>query len=128
MNGKKPFFCVVIPMFNEEAGAVRCVEEVSRALQGLNDTIVRRLSEDADLDLLAALVDRPELEERARALDVWSRPLPVLLSGAELVGLGVPAGPKMGDLLARLREAQIEGDLSTPADARAWVQSIGLAD
>ena len=37
MNGKKPFFCVVIPMFNEEAGAVRCVEEVSRALQGLNE-------------------------------------------------------------------------------------------
>lgn len=98
------------------------------ALQGLNDTIVRRLSEDADLDLLAALVDRPELEERARALGVWSRPLPVLLSGAELVGLGVQAGPKMGDLLSRLREAQLEGQLCSPADARAWVQSVGLTN
>ena len=37
MNGKKPFFCAVIPMFNEEAGAVRCVEAVSRALHGLDE-------------------------------------------------------------------------------------------
>ena len=37
MNGKTPFFCVVIPMFNEEAGAVRCVEAVSRALHGLDE-------------------------------------------------------------------------------------------
>jgi glycosyltransferase involved in cell wall biosynthesis len=31
----KPFFCVVIPMFNEQAGVIRCVDAISTALHRL---------------------------------------------------------------------------------------------
>ena len=44
-----------------------------------------------------------------------------LLSGNELVELGVPPGPRLGELLARIADLQLEGELVDPDAARAWV-------
>ena len=46
---------------------------------------------------------------------------PTLLSGSDLIALGVPEGPRIGELLLKLRERQVTGALSTQADAIAWV-------
>lgn len=47
---------------------------------------------------------------------------PPLLSGHDLLALGVPSGKKMGKLLHELRERQLAEELKTPEEARAWVQ------
>lgn len=48
---------------------------------------------------------------------------PPLLSGKDLIKLGVKPGPQMGVLLAELREKQLADELKTKSAARAWVQS-----
>ncbi|MDP2308135.1 MAG: hypothetical protein Q8P18_19095 [Pseudomonadota bacterium] len=83
-----------------------------------DDATVRRLAEEGDMDLLAALVESPALLDAASRLGVRHAPLPTLLSGAELTALGVPPGPEMGRLLAALRARQLEGAISTSAEAR----------
>lgn len=89
-----------------------------------DDATVRRLGEEADMDLLAALVESPALLDAAVRLGVRDAPLPTLLSGAELTGLGVPPGPAMGRLLAALRARQLEGAITTPAEARSEVARL----
>jgi tRNA nucleotidyltransferase (CCA-adding enzyme) len=63
--------------------------------------------------------------ERARALGVDHAPLPPLLLGRALLALGHPPGPDLGALLNRVRTAQLDGQISTPDQARALVQSWG---
>lgn len=86
---------------------------------GPDDPTVRRLGEQGDMDLLAALVESPALLHAATRLGVRDAPLPTLLSGAELTALGVPPGPAMGRLLAALRARQLDGAIATPEEARA---------
>jgi len=45
---------------------------------------------------------------------------PPLLTGADLIELGLKPGPAMGQLLAELRERQLQDELSTPDEARRW--------
>jgi len=47
---------------------------------------------------------------------------PPLLSGDELIALGMKPGRELGALLAELREKQLQDELKTTAEARAWVQ------
>lgn len=94
----------------------------------LTDTRVRTLGEDGEIELLAALVDSPELLDAAERLGVRAGPLPVLLSGAELTALGVPPGPAMGRVLAALRALQLEGRVSTPTEARHEVARLLSAE
>jgi putative nucleotidyltransferase with HDIG domain len=46
---------------------------------------------------------------------------PPLLSGEDLIQLGLKPGPGLGRLLAELRERQLQDELKTPAEARCWV-------
>lgn len=48
---------------------------------------------------------------------------PALLGGADLIRAGVPPGPGMGAMLARIRALQLDGVLATPQDAIAWLAS-----
>lgn len=48
---------------------------------------------------------------------------PPLLTGADLIKLGVKPGPAMGKLLAEIREKQLADELKTKAAARAWVKT-----
>jgi poly(A) polymerase len=45
-----------------------------------------------------------------------------LLSGRDLMGLGLRAGPRMGVVLERLEDAQLEGQVATREEAVAWVK------
>ncbi len=51
---------------------------------------------------------------------------PPLLTGHDLIALGMKPGPALGVLLAEIREKQLQGDLTNGPDARAWArQRIG---
>ncbi len=47
---------------------------------------------------------------------------PPLLTGADLIKLGLKPGPPLGALLDEIREKQLQDELKTPRQARAWVK------
>jgi poly(A) polymerase len=47
---------------------------------------------------------------------------PPLLTGNDLIALGVKPGPAMGVLLAEIREKQLQDELKTTREAKAWVK------
>ncbi len=47
---------------------------------------------------------------------------PRLLSGHDLIALGLPPGPRFKEILAAVEDAQLEGRLLTREDALAWVR------
>jgi len=84
------------------------------------------LSRLARLDALASsgdlrfvlFCDRRKAELGAEAL----RP-PRLLGGTELLALGYRAGPRIGEILRALEDAQLEGEVRTREDAEALVRA-----
>ena len=48
---------------------------------------------------------------------------PPLLTGTDLLALGMAPGPAMGALLAEIREKQLQDELKTKAEARRWAAS-----
>ena len=78
------------------------------------------------LDCLGShrLLDHYEfMREQARELEKQPEIRPPLLNGEDLIALGLKPGPQMGALLEELREKQLQDELKTPEEARAWVQS-----
>ena len=53
---------------------------------------------------------------------------PTLLTGTDLLALGIPGGKKMGELLHEIRERQLADELTTPDAARAWVKQFLTAN
>ncbi len=47
---------------------------------------------------------------------------PPLLTGRDLLALGLKPGPALGALLEEVREKQLQDELKTPRQARAWVR------
>ncbi len=47
---------------------------------------------------------------------------PPLIDGQDLIAMGIPQGPVIGDLLEMLREAQAAGEIATEAEARRLVR------
>jgi poly(A) polymerase len=68
------------------------------------------------LDHYEFLVQQAEQLQRQPAI------LPPLLTGEDLLGMGMKPGPGMGRLLAELREKQLQDELKTADEARAWAQ------
>jgi hypothetical protein len=60
------------------------------------------------LDQSAELAKQPEIR-------------PPLLTGLDLIELGLKPGPALGKLLAEIREKQLQDELTTPDEARQWV-------
>ena len=60
----------------------------------------------------------------AQAAELEKQPAirPPLLTGNDLIALGVKPGPAMGALLAEIREKQLQDELKTPRQARAWAR------
>jgi poly(A) polymerase len=48
---------------------------------------------------------------------------PPLLTGKDLIKLGMKPGPAMGALLNEIREKQLQDELKTPAQARKWAKA-----
>ena len=62
------------------------------------------------------------LVAQAEALKAQPQLHPPLLTGNDLIALGVPPGKALGALLAEIRERQLADELKTPDAARAWVR------
>ena len=62
------------------------------------------------------------LVEQAEELKHQPQIHPPLLTGDDLIALGVKPGKDLGMLLAEIRELQLADELKTPDEARAWVK------
>jgi poly(A) polymerase len=81
----------------------------------------------ARMDALASNLDLTYVGfcERRRAelaAEEVMRPAPVL-GGADLIALGYPPGPRFGEILHALEEAQLEGEVRTRAEAETFVRA-----
>jgi poly(A) polymerase len=63
------------------------------------------------------------LRAQQAELDQTPRLRPPLLNGRDLMALGMKPGVAMGRLLHEIRERQLQGELQTPDEARAWVST-----
>lgn len=95
----------------------------------VSDRELKRLADETELTLLsevaAAVTGRSEPLgnlDRAVHLGISTEPLPALLQGRDLSGAGVDPGPQMGQILTRVRTAQIDGDVNTREDALIWLK------
>ena len=87
-------------------------------------TVCRRLNglSPEAVQVAAALeADGAARKSMARYLEEWRRVRP-LLTGKDLMKLGVAQGPQVGDLLDLLLEARLQGKTVTKADERALIR------
>jgi tRNA nucleotidyltransferase (CCA-adding enzyme) len=98
----------------------------------VGDGAFRRLAHKVDLELLAR-VAKSDCEgrqpgrfdcsamdwfiERARSLGVEHRPPPPILLGRHLLALGLPPGPRIGEILKAVYEQQLDGTITTLDEA-----------
>jgi tRNA nucleotidyltransferase/poly(A) polymerase len=62
------------------------------------------------------------LVEQAKQLEEQPQIRPPLLTGDDLIALGMEPGPALGVLLAEIREKQLQDELKTKAEARKWAK------
>jgi len=60
---------------------------------------------------------------RAQAEELKRQPeiIPPLLTGDDLLALGIPRGKRIGELLHELRDQQLAEEIKTPVEARVWI-------
>jgi poly(A) polymerase len=114
--------------------AVRCHMQFKDALQMRKSTLRRLLMRETfPLELALHRLDclgshgrldvYDYLVAQAKELEKQPEIVPPLLSGDDLIELGVKPGPEMGVLLAEIREKQLQDELKTPHEAREWVRN-----
>jgi poly(A) polymerase len=62
------------------------------------------------------------LVQKARELEQQPEIRPPLLKGDDLIALGMKPGPAMGQLLAEIREKQLQDELKTKSEAKKWAK------
>jgi tRNA nucleotidyltransferase (CCA-adding enzyme) len=109
-----------------------------RKAEQVSDGAFRRLAQKVDLELLARLAradclgrtgtfDCSAMDwflQRARALGVEHRPPAPLLMGRHLLDLGLTPGPAIGELLHRVYERQLDGDVHSVDEAIATAKDL----
>ena len=109
-----------------------------KAATPVSDGAFRRLAQKVDLELLARFAradchgrsgtfDCSAMDwflERARALGVEHAPPAPLVMGRHLLALGVAPGPEMGDLLRRVYERQLDGEIRTLEEGLGIVKEM----
>jgi tRNA nucleotidyltransferase (CCA-adding enzyme) len=104
----------------------------------VGDGAFRRLAQKVDLELLARVAradclgrdggfDCSAMDwfiERARSLGVEHQPPAPLLLGRHVLALGVPPGPRVGEILKQVYERQLDGVIATQDEAIAAAQSL----
>jgi tRNA nucleotidyltransferase (CCA-adding enzyme) len=105
----------------------------------VGDGAFRRLAHKVDLELLARVAKsdcegrRPGRFDcdamdwflaRARALGVEHRPPPPILLGRHVLALGIPPGPRVGEILKAIYEQQMDGSLTTLDEAIATAKAL----
>ena len=98
-----------------------------RKAANVTDGAFRRLAQKVDLELLGRLAradclgrtgdfDCTAMDwflERARALGVEHRPPAPLLLGRHVLALGLPPGPRVGEILRQVYEKQLDGEITS---------------
>ncbi len=98
----------------------------------------RRLAQKVDLELLARLAESDCMGRtgtfdcsgigwfagRARALGVEHAPPEPLVKGRHLLALGMAPGPEMGELLRRIYERQLDGEIATVEEGIELARSL----
>jgi tRNA nucleotidyltransferase/poly(A) polymerase len=98
------------------------------------DTLLRTMAEHCDISTGIALaiatssthtvgIEISYLNDRAESLGITKGPLPSLIDGQTLAGLGVSGGPDMGRWIKAVRLEQLAGRLSTRTEATNWVKN-----
>ena len=109
-----------------------------KAPDGVGDGAFRRLARKVDLKLLALVAKSDCLGrtgtfdcsamdwflERAQALGVEHEPPAPLLLGRHLLQLGLDPGPRVGQILGRVYERQLDGDVGSLDQAIAAARSL----
>jgi tRNA nucleotidyltransferase (CCA-adding enzyme) len=108
-----------------------------KASQPVGDGAFRRLAQKVDLELLARLAEADCVRtgvfdcsamrwflERARALGVEHRPPAPILLGRHVLALGVPAGPRVGQILKAVYERQLDGQVTSLDEAIALARTL----
>ena len=75
------------------------------------------LGSSGDLELYDFLVEQAQELKKLPAIR------PPLLTGKDLIGLGMKPGKELGALLHEIREKQLQDELKTPHAAKAWVKN-----
>jgi tRNA nucleotidyltransferase (CCA-adding enzyme) len=115
---------------NESARMLRDVGRLRSLLADLEtpdlpnsqlDRLLRPFSIPA-LDVVRYVHTDTRIYERITHYVAVLRDIHPLLNGHALQRMGVPAGPRLGALLAGLRAARLDDQVTTRADEEAWVQ------
>lgn len=112
--------------------AVRCHMQFKDAPQMRRSTLRRLLMRptfplELQLHRLDCLGSHRRLDvydflvEQAKELEKQPEIHPPLLTGNDLIAMGIKSGPEMGLLLAEIREKQLQDELKTADEAREWV-------
>jgi tRNA nucleotidyltransferase (CCA-adding enzyme) len=123
--------------------------EFFKKREEVGDGAFRRLARKCELDLLYRVATADSLGrnadwvprekwftaeaqdwfiERARELQVETRPPAAILLGRHLLELGLEAGPRVGEITKAIYEMQLDGRVRTLEDARAAAQEMLSAD
>ena len=106
----------------------------------VTDGAFRRLAQKVDLELLVRFgradchgrtgtFDCSAMDwfiERARSLGVEHKPPAPILLGRHLIELGVPPGPRMGEILRAVYELQLDGAVTTLDEAQARANKLTI--
>jgi tRNA nucleotidyltransferase (CCA-adding enzyme) len=105
----------------------------------VSDGAIRRLARKCEPELLARVARADCLGrspgrfepvamdwflDRVHELDVAVRPPQSLLRGRDVVALGVPPGPRVGEILRAVYERQLDGEVTTTGEAVAEARRI----
>jgi len=109
-----------------------------KSVTPVGDGAFRRLAQKVDLELLARLAESDCLGrtgtfdcsgirwflERARGLGVQHQAPDPIVKGRHILELGVPAGPRVGDVLRQIYEQQLDGRVETLDDGLSLARAI----
>jgi poly(A) polymerase len=115
------------------AKTVRCHMQFKDAMQMRKSTLRRLLMRptfplELELHRLDCIGSHGRLDvfdflvQQAKDLEKKPAVRPPLLTGKDLIALGMKPGPAMDKLLAEIREKQLQDELKTRADARKWAR------
>jgi putative nucleotidyltransferase with HDIG domain len=113
--------------------AVRCHMQFKDAMKMRKSTLRRLLMRptfplELELHRLDCLGSHQQLDiydflaGQTKQLEQQPEIRPPLLTGDDLIKLGMKPGPAMGGLLAEIRDKQLGDELKTSAQARAWAK------
>jgi tRNA nucleotidyltransferase (CCA-adding enzyme) len=98
--------------------------DLRRLAARVNPALLYRVAKAYSLGLASTPVAEDWFMEKARALGVADGPPEPLLQGRHLLEIGLTPGPLFGEIIRRVYELQLEGDVSTLEQAIAAARRL----